>query len=193
MIKFSFKTIDVDGFKDDLVAFHSKNPRAIAIAMNKSASKAQTRALKQVNNTAVNGRAWNIGTRDLKKYVKKTTANSGSPTTVFEFNSHSTSLLDFTRTKDKRSQNKVGVRYKVKKLGGTKVKEHAFINESTKRRGTNFVLLRDSKPRYPITPQIVVSPSYMFVESKGSEAYVRTYLANFNRNYSASLKYLLKL
>jgi len=198
MTTITLKSPDLEKYRKNLVEFLRVNPRAISQAMNRTASVAQTSALKQINNVSRNPRAWNIGTRDLKRYVSNKRASVTDPSFVFTFKSGSVSLLDFVRFKNspyeggQTSQNKVGVRYKLKKAGGSKVKPHAFINTSTKRRGTNYVLLRDTPQREPITPQIVVSPSYMFADSKAGEVYVKVFTRRFNKRYINTIEHLLK-
>jgi hypothetical protein len=192
MLKFDLRVPDVHKVIDDLDAFKKHNPRAIALAMNQAGRKARTKALRNVYDTKLNSDAWNVRAKDIKRMAgrdKKATASNHKY--VFEFRSKGGAvLLDFTRHHDRRDQTKKGVRYRIKKKTRSKVYKHAFINTSRKR-GSDFALLREGKDRYPIIPLAVVSPSYMFAKSNGVEVFKTTFQSEFRKAYLQKLKYLI--
>lgn len=177
--------VDADLALRSLSRFASKQPQALSRAMNRSASKAETSALRKVREV------WNIRAKDLKQSVRRVKSTVSKPSYTFTFTSASIPLLFFTKTKDGRSQNEVGVKYKVKKRGGFKTKKSAFINKS-KSRNRNYVLIRDSADRYPITPLTVVSPTYMFLKEKADDIYIQAFYDHFRGRYASELEHLLK-
>ena len=140
--------------------FHQINPRAISLAMNRTAGVAQTASLKKMRDN------WNIKARDLKPYVSSERATANKPVYVFKFHSRAINLKDFEGVDEYPS----GVRYKIQKKRAWL--PHAFIAG----KGRNaFVLQRTTDARKPLLPHFSITPSTMFLKEKADDEFVTVF------------------
>ncbi len=181
--------VNLDGFgklKDT-----GKHARTAArLAMNRASTIARTAAVKKTTTD------YNIKKKDVMKYVTLNKATSSRLEVRFHVSASSIPLLDFTTRAFKALPRQVqrkrkGVRYKVKKVGGTKVLAHSFINKS-KSRGSNYVLLREGKSRYPLVPKTVISAATMMRNAKGDEEFVDVFKKVFESNFKHEMSRLMK-
>jgi len=184
MIKLNVKGLDklITGYDN----YTAKSPAIMARAMNRVGNQSWTAASVAIR------KEYNIRARDLKKSVKFKRARATHLTHVFTFKAHSIPLLYFTATKDERSisEPKKGLRYKVKKKGGTKVLRGSFVNTS-KTRKTKYALIRRDKSRYPIIPLTVISPTKMMLATKADDVYKKTFMQEFTKRYRHELLWML--
>ena len=179
------KVIGGKKLHEDLSKFSVHSDDAARLAMNRVTASARTAAL-------VNTRKyWNIRARDLKGHTSIKRATKADLAVEFTVKSGGVPLKEFVtpaylRLDMEARQQRKGVSYKVKKDERAKTFKGAFMNKS-KARHNEYVLKREGKDRYPLIPLTVVTPTYMFENTKSDEVFIDKFLDMFDARFAHEL------
>lgn len=160
-------TVDLSKFK---IPTSSQLATATFRSLNHTMSKAIT-----AGNRAVT-KEWNIKLKDLKGYQRVSKASRAKLSTSLILKSRPISLMKFGAKQKRR-----GVGYKIKKAGGRKTLDHAFI-ATTKNNNFTGVFIRKGKTRLPLNVFKSITPSSMYNKT-GREALFEKMEEDYNKRF----------
>ena len=182
----------VVGYKDiryTLTQFALNAEKASVRTMNDVSKNARTASFKAIRED------YNIKLKDLRPHTTLSRAKLGKAQVEFAIKSHGIPLIQFATRRfvslsREEQATKKGVSYKVSKRKRASTLAHSFINRSRKK-GKDYVLTRTSKPRYPLIPLTVITPTSMLEKSKADDAFAETFVAKFDARFKHHMDRLI--